>query len=280
MPKKRDRGLTWLDESDLDQIEWAANYLQARRNALLEYSRRLNYERLYFMDLIQIGDDFERRIEGGGLLADSLIKLLQDMKGAARAAKARKKQKESGARKIKIGSEASNRLEVLAKLEAMSEEAFLEKLIEHSYKTKKKQAERKGAQRKPSIRPPIPSITIDELQSNFRDRDHSPHPKKTESPISSPSVDTHIEEAKPDKGDATEASSVTSKSTERDTTLDAEAAVFLASPDDAPVEPLSENSDSPIHSVQDNSLSKMEAPLKSTVQEGIMNAMRAKTRAK
>lgn len=281
MPKKRDRGLTWLDPSDLDQIEWAANYLQERRMALQEYSRRLKYERLSFMDLIHIGDDFEREIDGGGLLADSLIKLLQDMKGAARAAKMRKKQKKSGARKIKIGSEASSRLAVLAKMEAMSEEIFLEKLIDRSYKAKERAEKRNGTHSKLSTLPPIHVVSVEELKSHFCDEDQSPHSRKPESPLPSPLVSAHIEKATSDKCEATEATSVTGKSEERDSKviLEAEAAVFFTSPDALPPSPLSESSDALVSCEISDSRFKADLP-KSPAQTTIMEAMRAKAKVK
>jgi hypothetical protein len=136
MSRKRTPGLRWLDREDNDQIIWAENYLQERWRQLEPYSRHLGHEYYNYDRLLQIGDDLEHAVRAGGAISDSLKKFLQDMKAAARGAKARKKKRESGTRYVAISSEADQKLATLAAQQGISESSVLERLIERSFKAK------------------------------------------------------------------------------------------------------------------------------------------------
>lgn len=164
MPRKRVRGLGWLNRRDADQIFWAANYLRDRRKELRPYSRHLDVEEYGYDDLIAIGEDLERKIESGGSEARSIEKLLQDMKAAARGAKARKKQRESGARKVVISGKAGKQLAALAASQKMSEGSLLEKLIERSFKAKTRASKRTGHKVRP-LEPLNQGVSLEEIKS-------------------------------------------------------------------------------------------------------------------
>lgn len=132
MGRKREPGLEWLEPENLNQRQWARDYLLLRgRTKHFEYREKVQPDTPYsHEEMLKIGGKIEQEDE------DEAYKLFQGMKRAWRQERSRQRKKETGHKAclFTLNGQTKDKLKQMAKELDTDATALLEKLITKAYK--------------------------------------------------------------------------------------------------------------------------------------------------